>query len=402
MFYDISYNISFYLVKFSIILIEEMEIQKYFEQKKDLHNLLLQYLDSEEDAIEFYENLIYLFETKKISENQKEFKALLQLLTAISKNHHRTSDFFSKIEQILLYFKEAIKQTFSNYQIFKIFKSNKLILLILLTNNMITLDKHAISQLFEQRSPSVTKSCHFFYTELKNLIDEKERKKIENRLLNYDSNIFSNFEENRKNGENESYICQLIRNDSIEEFDLYLNQTNVSHSARINFSVFETNSFLLNKNPTLIEYAVFFGSIQIFQYLRLNNVELKPSLWLYAIHGRNADLIHLLEESQVKPKDKSYQECLEEAIKCHHNEIAQYIQDNFLNDQKIKNDFNKSVLGMSFNYLNYSFLPNEFDSNIIFYYFCRYGYVDFVNDLLKNMDLNVNEKIKISHFFYFC
>ena len=58
-----------------------------------------------------------------------------------------------------------------------------------------------------------------------------------------------------------------------------------------------------NKNTTLIEYSAFYGSIQIFNFLRMNNVELSPSLWLYAIHGNNAELIHLLEENKVEPKD---------------------------------------------------------------------------------------------------
>lgn len=35
----------------------------------------------------------------------------------------------------------------------------------------------------------------------------------------------------------------------------------------------------------------FFVSIQIFKYLKMNNVELKPSIWSYSIHGKNVDVI---------------------------------------------------------------------------------------------------------------
>ena len=51
------------------------------------------------------------------------------------------------------------------------------------------------------------------------------------------------------------------------------------------------------KKPTLIEYAAFNGSIQIFQYLKMNKVELNEELWSYAIHSGNAQIIHLLEEN---------------------------------------------------------------------------------------------------------
>lgn len=39
-----------------------------------------------------------------------------------------------------------------------------------------------------------------------------------------DENEFELFETNRKNGENEDYVCTMIRNDSIDEFGVYVNQ----------------------------------------------------------------------------------------------------------------------------------------------------------------------------------
>ena len=70
------------------------------------------------------------------------------------------------------------------------------------------------------------------------------------------------------------------------------------------------NSFLINKTPTLIEYSAFFGSIQIFRYLYQNRVEVFSTIWLYAIHGKNPEIIHFLEENNILPSDKSYQKCL--------------------------------------------------------------------------------------------
>ena len=97
-------------------------------------------------------------------------------------------------------------------------------------------------------------------------------------------------------------------------------------------SIFETNYLLLkNKKTTLIEYSAFFGAIQIFRYLIQNKVELTPSLWLYAIHSQNAEIIHLLESNEIEPPENKsmknkYEAIFIESIKCHHNSIADYIK----------------------------------------------------------------------------
>lgn len=54
----------------------------------------------------------------------------------------------------------------------------------------------------------------------------------------------------------------------------------------------------------MIEYAIFNGSIQIFQYLKLNNTQLTPSLWFYSIHCKNPEIIHILEENHESIKER--------------------------------------------------------------------------------------------------
>lgn len=58
--------------------------------------------------------------------------------------------------------------------------------------------------------------------------------------------------------------------------------------------------FIFNKKKeqSLIEYALFHGSIQIFQYL-LNSVELIQSYWLQANHGNNPEIKILLSKSEI-------------------------------------------------------------------------------------------------------
>lgn len=142
-------------------------------------------------------------------------------------------------------------------------------------------------------------------------LEEEKKKSAESDLSKID---MKNFENNRKLGEDNSYICQLIRYDSIDEFISFTNQNNLSLSSKIQSSIFETNSLLMQK-----EYAAFYGSVKIFQYLQSNHIELTPSLWFYSIHGQKLDLIFNLEENNVIPETASYAKFFEESIKYHHN-----------------------------------------------------------------------------------
>lgn len=177
-------------------------------------------------------------------------------------------------------------------------------------------------------------------------------KDVKEELLMTNPNIFDDYESNRQEGENDSYICWLIRQDSIVEFVQYVNRMNYPLSSQIPPSLFETNSFLIeNENTTLIEYSVFFGSIQILQYLMLNKVDLQPSLWPYSIHSKSAELIHILESKLKSPKkeenDKNYLRLLIESIKCHYNDFADYFANNFIFLDKIDSKQKDEILSCS-------------------------------------------------------
>lgn len=81
---------------------------------------------------------------------------------------------------------------------------------------------------------------------------------------------------------NESYICELIRLDSIESFISYRNKHNLQlEFAKIKISPPETNSFLFRSEPALIKYDTFSGSINIINYLLTNGANLTKSLCPY-------------------------------------------------------------------------------------------------------------------------
>ena len=216
---------------------------------------------------------------------------------------------------------------------------NKRLLLFLIKEQMIILTQ-SIYLIMTDKKHSKMDYSSYLSIEFEKF--NKVKPSIENNKL---------FEERRLIGENENYICQLIRNDSINDFIVYINKNNISLSSKITKSIFETNPLLCETNPTLIEYAAFFGSIQVFQYLQLNGVSLNSSLWIYAIHGKNPEIFHILERNCEKNSD-TYKICFKEAIKCHHNDFAKYIQNNFL-----KHKSKTENLLINLKYHNFTNLP---------------------------------------------
>ena len=207
----------------------------------------------------------------------------------------------------------------------------------------------------------------------------------------------------RKIGQNENHICKLIREDLIDEFITYINQHDYSLNSNIKRSIYETNSFLLKNEPTLIEYAAFFGSIQIFKYLFLNKAKIKAIIWIYAMHSYNPELINFLEENHIQQRNETYFKCFKEAIKCHHIDVSNYIQDNYLNEKieldNLKNNFEENILSYSFHYYNYFYFPKELNNSFILFYACKYDHYSIVENLLKTTSINLREKLIFIYLF---
>ena len=207
------------------------------------------------------------------------------------------------------------------------------------------------------------------------------------------------FYERRKEGENESEICQLIRKGLAKDFISYISKNNISLNTLINPSIYETNHLLVKKQIKehehegikLIEFAFFFGSIEIVNYLIRENQELTPSLWLYAIHGQNAELLHILEENHILPEDETYTKCLNESIKCINNDTANYFMNNLLTqEESVKNELESSLSLKHYNFTSFQ----EIDINdFSIFDLVEYDYYILLENLLKNKDFDVNKVI---------
>ena len=364
-----------------------------------MKNIQISLLDLFEEEINL-DYFIQLLDNNEIQEDPYELYEVLQLLLNISNNHHQTPNFFTKVFQILIHLKNDIQKNYSNYEIFDIFKDNKRILLFLIKEKIIAIDKTIIKSMMNTKY--LDRNYQFyFYPEIKEYIGDLNQLFIEFKIIN-DSETQENevnFEEKREVGENHSYICTLIRNDSIDEFISFTNQANVPLTTTFGPSIYETNLLLMNEESiSLIEYAAFFGSIKIFKYLKLNKVKLEYSLWIYAIHSHNSELIHLLEEEIMLSNDNSFKGCFFESIKCHHNDFANYFQNNLSNQkEKVDEIDDDDFIIKSF---NYDFFPDDIKNEKTLFYLCKYNYMKFVKLFMEVEDLNINKTFVLNFFLF--
>lgn len=379
-----------------------MDLQKYINQHQKLQKHLLVFLDNPSNNETSFNDLFSVINTINCLENKEELELFLHFLSNIANNHCRQNLFIEKIDIILQHFHIKLNQNWSNYELFKLFKKNKLILYLLIKRNIIPLDQNILNFIVNNDDIKQYQYFMFFFPEIKKFADDHHPLIINNENISpifiCSQDFINDINEKRLIGENESYISSLIRNDSIKEFSAYFKRSNLSLSkTKLNPSVFETNNFLMNKTPTLIEYAAFFGAIQIFKYLLSNNVEIPNSLCIYAIHSNNLELITLLVKNHLVPKDLSYEECLIEAIKCHHNDVFLYIQNNLYGK---KQSYNESIISSIIKYKNYVLFPKDFSSNFAFYYLCKYNYYSLVFKFLQSKHYDIERKIVLFKSIY--
>lgn len=87
----------------------------------------------------------------------------------------------------------------------------------------------------------------------------------------------------------------------------------------------------------------------------------------FGVHSNNAEMIHLIEEYTKPTEIDIYKECYKESIKCHHNEIANYIKEQYLNDVDVK------ILADGIKYSNYIMYP-DLNEDYLFFHLCQYDH----------------------------
>lgn len=119
-----------------------------------------------------------------------------------------------------------------------------------------------------------------------------------------------------------------------------------------------------------------------------NNIQLDQSIWIYAVHGNNIELIQFLDENKVKSNELQY--CFEESIKCFHNNITAYIQSNYLLYLTINP---KDIFKKSLSFHNYDYLRKDFIDSSSLFSLCKNDHPDIFKILLEKTKINVNAKV---------
>ena len=122
-----------------------------------------------------FQDFISFIQDNHFGENPDEFRSMLHIIHKIFSHHKHNFDFTDKIYKILLHFSDKIKRTFSNNDIFRIFRNNKLILSFLFENNIIDVNENIIRLIFDKYGSN---DSNFFYPELKPFYDDGKIKPI--------------------------------------------------------------------------------------------------------------------------------------------------------------------------------------------------------------------------------
>ena len=109
----------------------------------------------------------------------------------------------------------------------------------------------------------------------------------------------------------------------------------------------------------------------ILKYLYENKAKFSPYIWLYSVHSQNSEVIQFLIENHILPKDDNYEESFIEAIKCHHNETANSINDKLL--KRVEVGF-YNVFYPSIKYYNFAFLHDNLINKSVIFDLRRYDY----------------------------
>lgn len=365
-----------------------MSFEEVIEKKKEIQNALLDYLEDESEAEMKYEIFVNNLEIEKIKEDRYKLESLLRMVNAISKNHHRNEYFNMKIDKILDHLRTDIQKYFTNPEIFDFFLLNKRALLFLIEEKILIIDEKIASR-FTYHHHVVHKFCEYFFPEVKQFLEDDFIEKYVQKTEVVDDVFYKK----RRIGENDTYLSEIIRKDNVVEFIIYSNKECLPLQSYIKGSIFETNGFLMDefRKITLIGYAAFCGSIDIIKYLHINGVDLQPNIWQFAIRSENAELFRYLEENHVLPAENDFEKILKKSIKCHHNQFANYIIENLIQEKNDK--YYRDIYQSSFKYRNYCFFPENIKHKNLFFNLCRFNYYTLVKLFFKQDNFDINAKI---------
>lgn len=342
---------------------------------------------------ENYQKLIDFINESQFLKAKSSMSQLLRSINSFSLCRPRNINIYCKLLTDII---ESIKSFFKPSEICSLFDHNRILLLFY---DAKFLPVHLIiSKVYYIHDTRFI----YFNQELKrdeSLRYEKIYKSYEN-LDGYDDDEL--FDKNRRIGFCNHELCSIIRDDNLEQFQSILSNSNeeILRNPIPAFSiVYEKNQYLFGRRSiTFLNYAAYYGSIQIFKFLWSHPNSNKSIDGIeYAIAGGNVEIFHIYEEyskeceesneisvdddeeERKRKKDlkKLYlKKLLRASLFFHRNEIAEYIINNEIQDIDFEIDLQ---FDLELDPKDKELFENQ--KNFLFYSFCNYHYA------LKNYNI---------------
>lgn len=360
-----------------------MEIQEYINELKQIQHNILQYLDDPGEATQIFNDVCDSISKTGYKKNYHLFKHILLLIVKLSNHHLRSPLFYTKIDEILKYLKDQVKQSFTNYEIFNIFKRNKRLLLFFVQTGIFQFDETLYNII---KSDKYSSRCYpdYFYPEIKDFILKEPKVEEEEEET---KEIGEDFYENRNKGENNSPLIQIIQKDSLEEFKSILEKDNLTIDTIISErSTFETNPHLLKNSASLVEYAAFYGAGKVFNFLIKQGVKMENFSTYCAVHGNNKDILKAIERRAFKDNSSKHSELLDYSIRCHLNDLTAFIMKFWVKAKVAPSQ-------CCFRAFNFELFPNDLLNQENYVMAVKYDYIDIVKHFLNENEIDINPVI---------
>lgn len=234
-------------------------------------------------------------------------------------------------------------------------------------------------------APIIEKSDHDIFLQLTDMLfknKNKLSKEFQFFIDKFEQLRMNNWELQREyflTGYYKGSLPYIIRNDNLDLLRSYFSQFNVEidYNMKVDSSLFERCDFIRH-NPTLIQFAAYYGSVKCFTYLLMqNDIDIKITddnginIFQFAIAGGNQKIIEICEKLKFENKG-----IIETAIEFQRFDTMVY----FIEKYKINiNDCDDSHLS-------------------VLHYAAKYNNVKVILYCLKNK-VDVNLKDNQVHFF---
>lgn len=158
-----------------------MEFEAIIKIMKEIYTPLLDFVDATDNYDSEFEELINIIKKLEIKEKEEKICLLFQLISRIADNHHRTSTFLTKLEQIIQYLINK-KPAPISYFISNDSEYNIRLLFFLFEKGFIKPDRYFVREYLRSKPSSwveqnsIIQSYYYLYPAMKGFIKKNTKR----------------------------------------------------------------------------------------------------------------------------------------------------------------------------------------------------------------------------------